>query len=377
MAVRILFAIVAVAPLLAACPAPVTLDMGRLGNSHLAEDTDTAAYQVMEAGEPLRRCGFTAGIGDRQPDIAVIDSSRFWRTAFPDPVPHSTIETLLADPEVSNRLAELDVDYVVAVGGRTSSTQMNGSMQCGGQGCAGAMWNEEWTDLEASVWDLEAGAPVDAVVAKGSAKTIVAALIVPFLWLEPYTRSTTCRNMGREVGALVAERHGDESALVAVVGISGSAFQLVEPDDLDDLAAAAEDGDEAALYDLAVHFQRVGDWNTIPYWQTETHYRLALVSTGEERWQWLCRAAHAGHAAAQAQAGWAFEAGYYTEEAVRSDPVEAYKWYWLALLNGEISAAEDLARLDEILTPEQVAEAQGRASEWQPGGCVEPQPAAS
>lgn len=369
MAVRILSAILVIAPLLAGCPAPVTLDMGRLGETYLADAADPAALQVMEAGDALDDCGLPAGIADRQTGVEVVDSDLFWHTAFPEPVPSSTIQTILADPAVSQRLANLDVEYMVAVGGRSVSTQMNGSMSCSLQGCAGALWNQERTNLEATVWDLETDLPVESIIANGSAKTVMAAFIVPIIWLEPYTRSTTCRNLGREIGSVVAEQIDRQAVQVAVVGISGSAFQTIDPDDLEDLAELAEDGDEAALYDLAVYFQQVGDWNAIPRWQAEAQFRLALATNGDERWQWLCRAAHAGHAAAQAQTGWASEADYYTDGAVATDLTEAYKWYRLALLNGELSAAEDMERLRPSLTDAQIAEAERRASEWRPGPC--------
>lgn len=376
-AVRIRILILALAPLLAACPAPVTLDVGRLGDNVPGMTDDPATYQVMEAGAALADCGVPRGIVARQSGVEVVDSDTFWRTAFPEPVPSATIATILSDPTVAERLAALDVEYVVAVGGQSVSTRMNGSMSCSLQGCAGALWNEEWTDLQATVWDLETDAAVESIIAKGSAKTIMAAFIVPVIWLEPYTRSTTCHNLGREVGVLVSERHVDDVVQVALVGISGSAFQGLDADDIDDLAELAEEGDEDALYDLAVYFQQVGDWDTIPRWQTETLYRMALVSDGDARWAWLCRAAHAGHAAAQAQAGWAAEADYYTDGTVPTNLTEAYKWYRLALLNGELSAADDMARLGASLTPEQIAEAERRASEWRPGPCVEPAAAAA
>lgn len=368
-AVRISFAILALAPLLAACPAPVTLDVGRLGETYLADTADPGSYQIMEAGEALDDCGLPNSIGKDQSGVEIVDSDLFWRTAFPDPVPSSTIQAVLADPDISQRLAELDVEYLVAVGGESVATDMNGSMSCSLQGCAGALWNQEWTDLEATVWNLDTDAPVDSIVAKGSAKTVMAAFIVPVIWLEPYTRSTTCRNLGREIGSVVAEQNDRGVVQIALVGVSGSAFQRIDSDDLDDLLELAEDGDADALYDLAVYFQQVGDWDTIPRWQTEVLFRLAMVTNGEDRWTWLCQAANAGHAAAQAQAGWAAEADYYTDGTVPTDLTEAYKWYRLALLNGEISAAADMDRLEASLTAEQVAEAERRASDWRPGPC--------
>lgn len=369
MAVRVSALVLAIAPLLAACPAPVTLDMNRLGETYVAGAADPAVLQVMEASPTLNACGLTGGIADRRSDVEVVDSRQFWRTAFPEPVPWSRVQTVLADPAIAGRVADLEVDYLVAVGGETIGTETTGSMSCGPQGCAGALWNQERTNLSATIWDIDRGAAIDSVAVSGSAKTIMAAFIVPVVWLEPYTRSTTCRNLGREIASLVAERHDGEAVQVAVVGVPGSAIQDTDPGRIDDLIDLAADGDEAALYELAAHFQRVGDWNPIPRWPAEARFRLALAAESADRWRWLCQAAQAGHAAAQAHAGWAAEADYYTDGAVETDPTEAYKWYRLALLNGEISAAEDMERLQATLTPDQIAEAERRASEWRPGDC--------
>lgn len=369
MAVRVPSLFLAIVPLLAACPAPVTLDMNRLGESYVTTAADPAILQVMEASPTLRACGLASGIADRRHNVEVVDSRQFWRTAFPEPVPWSWVQTVLADPAIAQQVADLDVDYLVAVGGETIGTERTGSMTCSVQGCAGALWHQERTSLSATIWDMDGDIAIESVMANGSAKSLMAAFILPVVWLEPYTQSTTCRNLGREIASVVAERHDGDAVQVAVVGVPGSAIQETDPGRIADLIDLAADGDEAALYELAAHFQRIGDWNPIPRWPAETRFRLALAADSADRWPWLCQAAHAGHAAALAHIGWAAEADYYTDGAVETDPIEAYKWYRLALLNGEISATEDMERLQATLTPDQIAEAERRASEWRPGTC--------
>lgn len=370
MAVRVPSLILAIAPLLAGCPAPVTLDMNRLGEAYVAGAADPAVLQVMEASPTLQACGLASGIADHRRRVGVVDSRRFWRAAFPEPVPWSSVQTVLADPGVAERVADLDIDYLVAVGGETIGTPSTGSLSCSLQGCAGALWHQERTSLQATIWDIDGAVAIESVGANGSAKSIMAAFILPVVWLEPYTRSTTCRNLGREIASVLAERHDGEAVRVAVAGVPGSAIQNTDPDRIGDLIDLAAGGDDEALYELAVHFQRIGEWDPIPRWPAETRFRLALAADSGDRWPWLCQAAHAGHAAAQAHMGWAAEADYYTDGAVETDPTEAYKWYRLALLNGEISAAEDMERLRTALTGDQVAEAERRATEWRPGDCA-------
>ena len=51
---------------------------------------------------------------------------------------------------------------------------------------------------------------------------------------------------------------------------------------------------------------------------------------------------------------------------VLQDYVEAHKWFNLAASRGEATAAQERNALAEKMTPQQVATAQKRASEWRP-----------
>jgi hypothetical protein len=49
---------------------------------------------------------------------------------------------------------------------------------------------------------------------------------------------------------------------------------------------------------------------------------------------------------------------------VPQDAIEAYKWYTLALKNGEDFAGDSRSFLAKTMTPEQIAEGERRAAEW-------------
>jgi TPR repeat protein len=80
-------------------------------------------------------------------------------------------------------------------------------------------------------------------------------------------------------------------------------------------------------------------------------------------WRWRCLAAHQGDHAAQNHVGHYFRVG---STNVQQDLVEAYKWYGLAMGNGNERAAEWRYSLSEQMTPDQMAEAERLVTEWEP-----------
>lgn len=103
-----------------------------------------------------------------------------------------------------------------------------------------------------------------------------------------------------------------------------------------------EEGDPETAYDYAYH--------------------LDFDRSYSERFRWYCLAAQAGHAKARYQLGRYYQHGYGIEENAR----KAYQWYTLSL---EAEHSDEVARQREQLlkdmTPEQIAEAERLAAEWQ------------
>ena len=81
-----------------------------------------------------------------------------------------------------------------------------------------------------------------------------------------------------------------------------------------------------------------------------------------------CPNADLGHADAQLHIGDIYYSGSYGQEV---DPVRAWVWYSLAAKGGEMQAAEKLAQVTAVLSPEQLAEAQRQLAAWQPGHCLQ------
>ncbi len=90
-----------------------------------------------------------------------------------------------------------------------------------------------------------------------------------------------------------------------------------------------------------------------------------------EALKWLQKAAEAGSGPAQASLGHCYETG----TGVAKDYVAAYKWYNLAAAHGDEKAVENqmnVAKMETLLTPEQVTEAQRQAREFKPTEKSEP-----
>jgi TPR repeat protein len=81
-----------------------------------------------------------------------------------------------------------------------------------------------------------------------------------------------------------------------------------------------------------------------------------------ESLKWFTKAAEQGHAGAQNVLGLFYKFG----KGVPKDYVEAYKWFNLAAAQGKESAAKARSAMAEIMTREQIAEAQKLSRMWKP-----------
>jgi TPR repeat protein len=76
---------------------------------------------------------------------------------------------------------------------------------------------------------------------------------------------------------------------------------------------------------------------------------------------WYQKAAESGDPPAQFDLGRIYESG---QEGVAMDYVEAHKWWSIAAAGGEERAKKSRNIIERSMTPEQIAEAKRRASEW-------------
>jgi TPR repeat protein len=80
----------------------------------------------------------------------------------------------------------------------------------------------------------------------------------------------------------------------------------------------------------------------------------------EEARKWYQRAANQGHGRSRANLG----VMYYNGDGVPKNYVEAYMWFDLALAAGFEDAVKYRSLVEEMMTPEQIAEARKRAKGW-------------
>ena len=145
---------------------------------------------------------------------------------------------------------------------------------------------------------------------------------------------------------------------------------------------AAEQGDAVAQYNLGLMYHDgegvPRDYKRAVYWYTKAAeqgnaaaqfwvgimYRdsMGVARDYGEALYWLARSAARGNANAQFTLGQIYQNG----EGYPIDDVQAYVWFKLAGSQGDRDAKVMLDKLEKRMTPEQVAEAQRLAREWEP-----------
>ena len=99
-----------------------------------------------------------------------------------------------------------------------------------------------------------------------------------------------------------------------------------------------------------------------------TQYERAVDCSGiglglPVTWRWRCLAAHQGDDRAQNHVGNYYRVG---STPIQQDFVEAYKWYSLAVANGNERAVDLRHNVSGQMTPVQLAEAERLVTEWEP-----------
>ncbi len=91
---------------------------------------------------------------------------------------------------------------------------------------------------------------------------------------------------------------------------------------------------------------------------------LGVPQDYAKAFRWFLRAAEQGNAAGQNHVGLMF----YKGEGRARDYVQAYQWAWLAAKQGMPPAMQALSMLENVMTPDQRADAKALADAWTPKG---------
>jgi TPR repeat protein len=140
--------------------------------------------------------------------------------------------------------------------------------------------------------------------------------------------------------------------------LSATSFAPARAGPLEDGYAAFQKGDYATALRLWTQLANEGN--------AEAQHNLGSMYYGGNKYEdaanWYQRAADRGIARSQRNLGGMYANG----QGVSRNYVLAYKWTALAAEKGDEQAKSNLAAIAKLMTPEQVAEAQGLVRGWKP-----------
>jgi len=187
---------------------------------------------------------------------------------------------------------------------------------------------------------------------------------------------------------LISNKINNKILFLLVSMVFGLFTQATFADDIHDLIKKANKGDAAAQFELGLAYSIQDDADLqsdykIPIdskqafkWFAKSakqgdiraEYKLS-VAYGDGRginkdsikeMYWLRKSAEQGYGIAQAGLG----EKYYNGEGVKKSIIIAYQWISLALESANFNAEDELLRIKNEMTPEQIAEAEKLVSEW-------------
>lgn len=140
--------------------------------------------------------------------LHVIDEQEFRDALFPwfeprtAPANTSDLPEIINQPNLTRRLDELGLRYLVWIEGDTDRTDSGGSMTCSvttaGAGCFGFLTWENDSSYEASVWDIETGESVGKISSDAVGTSYMPAVIVPLPFIAR-VRSSACNSMADQL----------------------------------------------------------------------------------------------------------------------------------------------------------------------------------
>ncbi len=159
------------------------------------------------------------------------------------------------------------------------------------------------------------------------------------------------------------------SVAVALVALTLLGYAIFQPGSLDGARDASARGDQATA--MRLYQSLANEGNSEAQYQLGTYYLLGtyIPKDYSEAVKWFRKAADQGSTNAQELLALRYERG----EGVPLDYVEAHKWYSLAASGTHLpgrnissSAIKSRDRTANMMTAQQVDEAQKLAREWKP-----------
>jgi hypothetical protein len=171
-----------------------------LGRRH-APDYETEPWLVSCLGERLARGNKVEVIGESE----FKDAMYPWFEARTAPQSLKSLQKMMAQPLLSEKMQELGVQYLVWLDGSTKRRDASGAISCavgpGGGGCLGfSRWEDE-SDYTAAVWDIAASAPSAEFKAEADGTSYMPAVIVPVPMIARI-KTSVCEGLATQIKAM-------------------------------------------------------------------------------------------------------------------------------------------------------------------------------
>jgi hypothetical protein len=166
---------------------------------HQTAEIQTEASLVACIGGRLAK-----GAGDVRiiPEAEFVDSFYPWFEARTAPLHPKKLRKILDQPQVAEKIKDLNIRYFVWVEGSTERTNAAGSMTCsigpGGGGCFGFGSWEDTSDYETTIWDLETFSEVGRVSTEAIGTSYMPAFVIPIPLLAQ-VEGDACQGMGNQL----------------------------------------------------------------------------------------------------------------------------------------------------------------------------------
>lgn len=177
---------------LAACTT-TTIDEFRQGVTGIDSGESVVILGRRQGAAYETRAQFVQCVGNRMGrgnnGITVVPEQTFVDALFPwfeprtAPMRSEDLQQLMAQPLVTDKMAEFGVRYIVWLDGQTETTNRMGSISCavgpGGGGCFGFGSWEDDSSFEARIWDVSSHTSVGTISADASGQSYMPAVFVP------------------------------------------------------------------------------------------------------------------------------------------------------------------------------------------------------
>ncbi|MBT8114870.1 MAG: hypothetical protein KJP04_05800 [Arenicella sp.] len=169
-----------------------------LGRHHSAE-FETEPSLIRCIGGKLKRSTRNVRI---IPETEFVDMFYPWFEARTAPITPARLKVVLDQPQVAQRIANLNVRYFVWVEGSTERTGSAGSMTCsvgpGGGGCFGFGTWEDTSEYETVIWNIEEFKEIGRISTDAVGTSYMPAFIVPIPLLA-MVEGDACKGMANQL----------------------------------------------------------------------------------------------------------------------------------------------------------------------------------